>query len=95
MTDPPSYIVKSLGRRPGRGELDREWVRTVATVEQYRVEHDNTDKRTLLGQHPEDNPFDQMDWEMIHKSVTETRQELGIERPPTRGRGIELPSLGM
>ena len=93
VTDPPSYIVKSLGRRPGRGEPDREWVRTVATVERYRVEHDITDKRTLLGPYPEDNPFDQMDWEMIHNSVTETRQELGIERPPSRGARIELPSL--
>jgi hypothetical protein len=94
VTDPPSYIVKSLGRRPGRGHPDREWVRTVATVERYRVEHDVTDKRTLLGPYPEDNPFDQMDWEMIHNSVTETRQELGIERQPSADVGVELPSLG-
>ena len=87
--------MKSLGRRPGRGEPDREWVRSVATVERYRVELDITDKRTLLGSHPEDNPIDQMDWEMIHNSVTETRQELGIERPPSRGVGIELPSLDL
>jgi hypothetical protein len=96
VTDPPSYITKSLGRRPGRGQPDREWVRTVATVECYRVEHDVTDKRTLLGTCPEDNPFDQMDWEMIHNSVTETRQELGLERPsPSQGLGVELPSLGL
>ena len=96
VTDPPSYIVKSLGRRPSQGEPDREWVRTVATVERYRVEHDITDKRTLLGPYPEDNPFDQMDWEMIHNNVTETRQELGIERPsPFSGIGVELPSLDL
>lgn len=29
--------------------------------------------------YPEDNPFDQMDWEIIHNSVTETRQKLGID----------------
>lgn len=40
-------------------------MRTVANVERFRVEHDITDKRTLLGPYPEDNPFDQMDWEMI------------------------------
>jgi hypothetical protein len=96
VTDPPSYITKSLGHRPGRGAPDREWVRTVATVERYRVEHDITDKRTLLGPYPEDNPFDQMDWEMIHNSVSETRQELGHERPsPSQGLGVELPSLGL
>ena len=96
VTDPPSYITKSLGRRPGRGVSDREWVRTVASVERYRVEHAITDKRTLLGPHPEDNPFDQMDWEMIHNNVTETRQELGIEKPrPSQGLGVELPSLSL
>jgi len=96
VTDPPSYITKSVGRRPGRCEPDREWVRTVAVVEQYRVEHDITDKRTLLGPYPENNPFDQMDWEMIHNSVTETRQELGIERPsPPHGLGIEWPSISL
>jgi anti-sigma factor RsiW len=81
VTDPPSYITKSLGRRPGRGEPVREWVRTVAAAERYRVAHDITDKRTLLGAYPDDNAFDQMDWEMIHNSVSETRQELGIEKP--------------
>jgi len=96
VTDPPSYISKSLGRRPGRGQPDREWVRTVASVERYRVEHDITDKRALLGPYPEDNPFDQMDWEMIHNRVTETRQELGIERAPApQALGIELPSIGL
>lgn len=96
VTDPPSYIVKSLGRRPGRGHPDREWVRTVATVERYRAEHDITGKRTILGPYPVDNPFDQMDWEMIRNRVTETRQELGIERPsPSRGVGVEPPSIGL
>ena len=40
------------------------------------------DKRRLLGPCPEDIPFGQMDWEMIPYSVTETPQELGIERRP-------------
>jgi len=44
----------------------------------------------------EDNPFDQMEWEMIHNSVSETHQELGIEKSsPAQARGIELPSLGL
>ena len=71
-------------------------MRTVATVEQYRVERNITDKRTLLGPYPEDNPFDQMDWEMIHNSATESHQELGIARPsPSRGMGVEMPSIGL
>lgn len=65
-------------------------MRTVATVERYRVEHDSTDKRTLLGPYPEDNPFDQMDWEMIHNSVTDPRHELGIGSPVLARRTINL-----
>jgi hypothetical protein len=71
-------------------------VRRVATVERYRVEHDITDKRTLLGPYPEENPFDQMDWEMINNSVTETRQILGLERGrPELGVSLEPPSIGL
>lgn len=96
ITDPPSYITKSIGRRPGRGQPDREWVRIVASVERYRAEHDTTDKRTLLGTYPEDNPFDQMDWEMIHNRVTETRQELGIEKAPqSQDLDFGLPPPGL
>jgi hypothetical protein len=37
-----------------------------------------------------------MDWEMIHNNVTETRQELGLEKPrPSQELGIDLPSLGL
>jgi hypothetical protein len=70
-------------------------VRSVAIGEQYRVEHDINDKRTLLGPCPEDNPFNQMDWETIHNSVAASRQELGIEGSPLRGVGIKLPLLGV
>jgi hypothetical protein len=70
-------------------------VRSVAIVGQHRVEHDINDKGTLLRSRSEDNPFNQMDWETIHNSVTASRQELGIERPPLRGVGIELSLLGV
>jgi hypothetical protein len=33
---------------------------------------------------------------MIRNSITETRHELGIEKPPSSQRlGIELPSIGL
>jgi len=96
VTDPPAYITKTLGHRPGRGRPDREWVRAVATIETYRVEHDITDKRTLIGPYPEANPVEQLDWDLIHMSVTETRRELGLETPArSPGRGLDLPSIGL
>jgi hypothetical protein len=96
VTDPPPYITKSLGRRPGRGRPDREWVRTVATVERYRVERDVTDNRTLIGPYPEQNLTDQLNWELVHRSVAECRADLGIEQPrPARELGIGPPSIGL
>lgn len=94
VTDPPSYIVKSLGHRPGRGQLDREWVRTVAAVERYRVEHDVTDKRTLLGPQPVENPKDQLEWQIIHNNIHDARETVGLAREaPSHNVSIEPPSL--
>jgi len=96
VTDPPTYITKTLGHRPGRGRPNREWIRAVGTVESYRVEHDITDNRTLIGPYPEANPVEQLDWDLIHISVTETRRELGLETPArSLGRGLDLPSIGL
>ena len=96
VTDPPPYITKSLGRRPGRGRPDREWVRTVATVERYRVEHDVTDNRTLIGPYPEQKLNDQLTWELVHRSVAECREDLGLEQSRVARRsGIEPPSIGL
>jgi hypothetical protein len=61
VADPPSYITRALGRRPSGGVKDRAWVRAVAAIETYRVEHDLTDRRSAVGPEPADHQLSR-DW---------------------------------
>jgi hypothetical protein len=48
VAEPPSYVTRALGERPRGGGEERAWVRAVAAIETYRVEHDITDRRSAL-----------------------------------------------
>jgi conjugative relaxase-like TrwC/TraI family protein len=101
VNDPPSYITKTLGKRPVDRTKDRAWVRAVVEIEQYRLEQGITDGRTVIGPAPTER--DAADaWHRVTEAVCDARYLIAPQKPiivpeapemkPIRRR-VEGPSL--
>ena len=91
VAEPPNYILRTLGPRPGRGATDRAWIGAVVAIEGYRVEHDVTDRRSAIGQPAGVEAT--LDWYAVDDKIG-AAQELTSpmqRRPPVPS--VELPSL--
>jgi hypothetical protein len=78
--DPPTYITKPLGQRPLDRTKDRAWVRAVVEIEQYRLEDNITDGRTVIGPAPTER--DAADaWHRVNEAVRDTGDVIA---PPKR-----------
>jgi hypothetical protein len=51
--DPPAYLVKELGERPGDGSERAAWDRGARVIEEFRSEHGIRDKDHALGREPQ------------------------------------------
>jgi hypothetical protein len=96
VADPPSYVTRTLGRRPGGGAEDRAWVRAVVAIETYRAEHDVTDRRSALGPEPADCRHAR-DWRRTTDTILDA---VDVLSPAARtievaARRIEAPSLAI
>ena len=99
--DPPSYITKTLGKRPVDRAKDRAWVGAVVEVEQYRLDHNITDGRTMIGPEPSDRDSSKA-WCQAADAISDAADVLRPERngvearqapTPTASIRIEGPSL--
>ncbi len=94
VAEPPSYITRTLGIRPASPAQDRAWVSAVVAIEQYRVEHDITDRRTAVGPEPA-NHGQALDWYGVNEIVLDARDF--ISRPKRNVQRmvltIEAPSV--
>ena len=87
--DPPSYITKTLGKRPVDRAKDRAWVSAVVEIEQYRLEHNITDGRTVIGPAPTER--DAADaWHRVNEAVYDARDVIA---PPKRAIQPEPPAI--
>ena len=83
VAQPPNYLLRTLGPRPGRGATDRAWIGAVVAVEGYRVEHEVTDRRSAIGAQPTGVEAT-LDWYAVHEKIG-VAQELTVpmqRRPP-------------
>lgn len=96
--DPPTYITKTLGSRPAGGEPDRTWVRAVLEIEQYRQDHNITDRRTTLGPEPPARDiFGRHEWQRVgwviedaRDTIFPTMQPAGQPRPERAGPPLDI-----
>jgi conjugative relaxase-like TrwC/TraI family protein len=87
--DPPNYITKTLGKRPVERAKDRAWVRAVIEIEQYRLEHNVADGRTVIGPAPTER--DAADaWRRVSEAVYDARD---VITPPKRAIQLEPPAI--
>jgi hypothetical protein len=94
VADPPSYITRPLGPRPGRGATDRAWVSAIVAVESYRVEHDITDRRTAIGPRPGGYETS-FDWYGVHEKITAAQELIAPPARTVQHQSIQPPSLGI
>jgi conjugative relaxase-like TrwC/TraI family protein len=80
VAEQPSYVTRALGKRPRGGGEDRAWVRAVAAIETYRVEHDITDRRSALGPEPADRQL-WLDWRRTTDTILDAVDAIS---PPVR-----------
>ena len=78
--DPPSYITKTLGKRPVDRAKDRAWVGAVVEIEQYRLEHNITDGRTVIGPAPSEREAADA-WYRVDEAVRDARDVIAPPKP--------------
>jgi len=81
--DPAARV---LGPRPRHPDNRKVWDRGAEAISAYRLAHDITDQRHVLGPEPDRRELEQhADWEQAAKLALQARQQLGID--PSRGPG--------
>ncbi len=81
--DPTARV---LGLRPRHPDNRKVWDRAAEAISAYRVAHDITDQRHVLGPEPDRRELEQhADWEQAAKLVSQARRQLGIDT--THGQG--------
>ncbi len=94
VAEPPSYITRPLGPRPGSEVTDRAWVSAVVAVEKYRVDHDIADRRTAIGPEPSGYRAS-CEWYGVHEKITAAQELIAQPARTVQHQSIEPPSLGI
>jgi len=71
--------VRVLGPRPRHPDNRRVWDRAAEAINAYRLAHDITDQRHVLGLEPDRRELEQhADWEQAAKLALQARHQLGV-----------------
>ena len=95
VVEPPSYITKTLGQRPQIRDGSRAWVSAVVAIEEYRLKHQVSDRRTAIGPEPR-NFHQRANWYQANQAIEDARAIIAPPRQKrVQARPIESRSFGI